>query len=1054
MLPDEIISEILSPALTVPDERFAATERISPFATYSLSSSAYLLVCKAWLRVATPLLYRVVVLRSTSQANALEETLQDNPELGRFIKKLRVEGGYGPAMHTILQAAPNVQDLFVSLCIWSTDRTAGLRKGLALLNPRRVIIDDPSARDPPHNKQLDNLMQTLWACTVAVTCLTNSTFLRHSAPRTLFPPPQVKMLPREAQELLKIPENQLERLFPSSNALVQDLLAHKIPYERPSAHTTETSQYLSKDSPTCSDFDPTSLTAPPPALVHSLVEALRIEDQYGSVCCAHIPGHRERYPLWIVVYWAELRVVRASRKVWNDAVQALEARNQQNPSDSLALTILDRILRLPWYAGLRGFEECDVEGLANFCKPTAWFKTTEINQMLELLDEDEQLLRRKICVVPSDYTRDVIRAFNDDGLDYEDAPRYRKLRDLGEDSVNGRTNELTTVANVDGDHWVALIINFELQSVYYFDSLKRSINAELRAAYNWWINQHHATEFSWTPLPCLEQPDSHNCGLFAANRVAYYVNPNKYPLLDTEACADERLWMLEKILDRHESEKFQHISKGFSFTFPNTPPRTPPAAPMDLPLPSPMKGKVKRRVTDRAVGSPPASPAKKRPAKEKVVAAAKRGLQEMEALPQSERMGLFKFLTKETAQQKRKREEDIRAEAEVRAERRQQDDLEKARKKILTADEKREAAMYRKRQERERGYLADVKAGIRNEDFSLAAPQTKKRRIIVPNLQDIPTSDDIAELSRPARQIEKRYKDKHRTHKSGRKRKNEDQQRVYTNWKTPFLFKQILVAGRQTKDAGGLSSTAIVKYLRTRDRETFANLAATTVQGWFQRDDHGVKIWNPAVLEAAKVNGNIPGHDKGGRRGALSAHPEVVEAIKKRLTILREAGAALNLICVRAIIVATTQKMAPEVFEKRYADGSYFKVSDSYCRAFLRVTMEWSERKATKAAQHLPKNWEDVCERAALRRAYIIKKEDIPAELIVNSDQSRIFSVLLPTLESQSDYAPACYNPRFLATRRLGAPKAKTVVVWSASTFAYQLDTALSKASSGDACHS
>lgn len=82
--------------------------------------------------------------------------------------------------------------------------------------------------------------------------------------------------------------------------------------------------------------------------------------------------------------------------------------------------------------------------------------------------------------------------------------------------------------------------------------------------------------------------------------------------------------------------------------------------------------------------------------------------------------------------------------------------------------------------------------------------------------------------------------------------------------------------------------------------------------------------------------------------------------------------------------------MAPEVFETKYPDGSHFKVSDSYCRLFLRSTMEWSERKATRAAQHLPKNWEDVCERAALRRAYVIKKEDIPAELIVNSDQTGI----------------------------------------------------------------
>ncbi|KAJ7119067.1 hypothetical protein C8R44DRAFT_923002 [Mycena epipterygia] len=63
-LPDEIISEILSPALKVSDEVFSDTADVSPFATYSESSSAYLLVCKAWLRVATPLLNNVVILRS------------------------------------------------------------------------------------------------------------------------------------------------------------------------------------------------------------------------------------------------------------------------------------------------------------------------------------------------------------------------------------------------------------------------------------------------------------------------------------------------------------------------------------------------------------------------------------------------------------------------------------------------------------------------------------------------------------------------------------------------------------------------------------------------------------------------------------------------------------------------------------------------------------------------------------------------------------------------------------------------------------------------------
>ncbi|KAF8193570.1 hypothetical protein K438DRAFT_1674615, partial [Mycena galopus ATCC 62051] len=290
---------------------------------------------------------------------------------------------------------------------------------------------------------------------------------------------------------------------------------------------------------------------------------------------------------------------------------------------------------------------------------------------------------------------------------------------------------------------------------------------------------------------------------------------------------------------------------------------------------------------------------------------------------------------------------------EKKAERREADDIQKARDRVMSADEKREAAAGRKRKERERKYTADVEAGIRNEDFTLKV--TKKRRIDKPELRDDSSSNNIGELSRPARQIETRYKEKHRTHRSGRKKIREPAERVYKNWKSPFLLDRILRAAIRTKDPiKGLSSTAIVKDLQIRDRKTFGSLSATTIQAWFDRDNLGRRIWKESVLEAAKTNGNLPGHEKGGRKGALSAYPELVERIREQLTRLREAGAPLNLIAVRAVIIATIQTMAPEVFEVRYSDGSYFKVSDSYCRAFLRMTMEWSERKATKAAQHTP----------------------------------------------------------------------------------------------------
>ncbi|KAJ7348826.1 hypothetical protein DFH08DRAFT_998012 [Mycena albidolilacea] len=139
-LPDEIISEILSPALKVSDEVFSDTSDVSPFAKYSESTSAYLLVCKSWLRVATPLLYNVVILRSKAQAKALSED--------------------GPPMNTILQCSPNVSDLFLSLVIYSSDNTNGLCKGLDLINPTRLILHELE-RKPLDNKMVSQLLNSL-----------------------------------------------------------------------------------------------------------------------------------------------------------------------------------------------------------------------------------------------------------------------------------------------------------------------------------------------------------------------------------------------------------------------------------------------------------------------------------------------------------------------------------------------------------------------------------------------------------------------------------------------------------------------------------------------------------------------------------------------------------------------------------------------------------------------------------------------------------------------------------------------------------------------------
>lgn len=94
-------------------------------------------------------------------------------------------------------------------------------------------------------------------------------------------------------------------------------------------------------------------------------------------------------------------------------------------------------------------------------------------------------------VVPSGHAREIIQIHQNDGLEYETSPKYRKLRELGEDIANGGAKQLATVANVGGDHWIALIVDFTSKAVYYFDSLKQPIDSELQEAYDWWIGQHH-----------------------------------------------------------------------------------------------------------------------------------------------------------------------------------------------------------------------------------------------------------------------------------------------------------------------------------------------------------------------------------------------------------------------------------------------------------------------------------------------------------------------------------------------------------------------------------
>ncbi|KAJ7207216.1 hypothetical protein GGX14DRAFT_396626 [Mycena pura] len=267
--------------------------------------------------------------------------------------------------------------------------------------------------------------------------------------------------------------------------------------------------------------------------------------------------------------------------------------------------------------------------------------------------------------------------------------------------------------------------------------------------------------------------------------------------------------------------------------------------------------------------------------------------------------GIFHFFSKATPEQRAAMAERDRESRDRWREEEQDQEILKQQHAAQKKEKVAEGARNCKHKQREREREVDIDLGIRDTDGKL-----KKRRIrllllfkllIEPQLHDPGIDHDVATKTRPKRAFKDEILAAHRTHASGRKRIHARRPPKYANYKTPFLFRQIQSAGAVNNDPQtGLSASGIVKTLRGRDYRTFAKLSRTTIQGWMEKDKKGRNIWKRKVLDEVELRGDRPGHSLGGPRGALSGHPDVVEAVKVTLTRLREAGAALTLIAVRA----------------------------------------------------------------------------------------------------------------------------------------------------------
>jgi len=142
-LADEILDVILSSVLEVADDDFISTATESgPFARRDYSTADALVVCKQWMRVATPLLLHTCIVRSMAQAEALATTLNKNPELAQYVKRMRIEGSYGMSAKRILEQTKNIDELAITMPISAKDNAKPMYSVLGALRPWRLVLCD------------------------------------------------------------------------------------------------------------------------------------------------------------------------------------------------------------------------------------------------------------------------------------------------------------------------------------------------------------------------------------------------------------------------------------------------------------------------------------------------------------------------------------------------------------------------------------------------------------------------------------------------------------------------------------------------------------------------------------------------------------------------------------------------------------------------------------------------------------------------------------------------------------------------------------------------
>jgi hypothetical protein len=220
--------------------------------------------------------------------------------------------------------------------------------------------------------------------------------------------------------------------------------------------------------------------------------------------------------------------------------------------DTVMQEAYDVLSYLPWSGNICGFDDDEpLHALAMYAS-RAWLSTLHENQMLDLLRRDLLLTRSNIEIGNMAFFATLQKAYDRrDTGEYDESNHFARTRSIAQALEAGQRDGFGTMVHINGDHWVAIALDFKNSLIWYGDSFGKAAVEDVTSVINWWTFHHTGREFAYRQMKVSAQKDGFSCGLLGINGLGHFYMPERYPLIDVARVDVERVRVLLRVVQRH-----------------------------------------------------------------------------------------------------------------------------------------------------------------------------------------------------------------------------------------------------------------------------------------------------------------------------------------------------------------------------------------------------------------------------------------------------------------------------------------------------------------------